>query len=103
MRALIVDRGPRFQTPPEHLLALWDEFAQWRNRWREKMESFQFFVAGWGGFAVVDVTDETELQKMILEYPFSSFSELDVRPIMDGDEALKLWRATLQQREDMFG
>ena len=34
---------------------------------------------------------------MLVEYPFAIYSELDVRPLPDGDTALALWRQGMQQ------
>ena len=76
---------------------MWEQFTQWRDRWRERMESFEFFPEG-GGFAVVNVADEAELQRMTIEYPFSQHNELEVRPIIDGDASLETWRTVLEKR-----
>ena len=46
MRVCVIDRGSRFPTPPEQTPALWEAFRQWRERWRDKMESFEFFADG---------------------------------------------------------
>ncbi len=97
MRVYIADRGTRFQPPQEQVPALWDEFAEWRNRWRNKMETFQFFTDGNGGFCIANLADETELQKMVIDYPFTQFDELEVRVIADGDASLKQWREALKQ------
>jgi len=97
MRVFVSDRGPRFQPPPEQLPALWGQFAEWRDRWRDKMESFEFFTDGKGGFCVANVADESELQQMMIEYPFTQFDEVEVRVIADGDASLKQWRQGLEQ------
>jgi hypothetical protein len=98
MRVFISDRGPRFQPPPEQINGLWNQFAEWRQRWRDKMECFEFFVDGNGGFAIVNVADENELQQMMIEYPFAQFDEMEVRPIRDGDASLENWRHAIEQQ-----
>jgi hypothetical protein len=79
------------------MLATWDQFRQWRERWRGKMESFEFFVDGNGGFGVVNVSDEHELQQMMLEYPFSLYDNVELRVVVDGDVSLERWGSAIQQ------
>ncbi len=97
MRVYISDRGTRFQPPLEQLPALWEQFAEWRERWRDKMEAFEFFADSNGGFAVANVADESELQQMMIEYPFTQFDEMEVHVIVDGDAALEQWRKGIEQ------
>lgn len=96
MRAYIADRGPRFQPAPEELMSLWQAFIEWRERWRGKMQAFEFFADGNGGFTIVDVADEQELQQMMLEYPFTQLDQMEVRVIVDGDTSLEQWRQALE-------
>ncbi len=96
MRVCIIDRGARFQVPPERMPGLWEQFVQWRQRWREKMESFEFFADGNGGFGVVNVTDEHEMQQMMLEYPFAFFDNVELRIVVDGDISLERWAQAIQ-------
>jgi hypothetical protein len=53
------------------------------------MESFEYFAGGGGGFAIVNATDEAELHRMLMENPFSLYSKITVRPVLDGDLALR--------------
>jgi hypothetical protein len=96
LRFVIIDRGPRFQVPLEQFPALWEQFVGWRERHREKMESFEFFVGGGGGFGVVNVADEGEAQQMLIEYPFSFFDDVELRLIVDGDVSLQRWGEALR-------
>ena len=93
MRVLVLDRGSKVPLQPEHFGPLLDAFADWRERYRSKMESFEWFISG-GGFGVVDVADERELHQMMLEYPFAFSDEIEVHPIVDGDTALAATRET---------
>ena len=97
MRVCVIDRCPRFRVPPEQVPALWEQFIQWRERWREKMESFEFFADGNGGFGVVDVADENELQQMMIEYPFSVFDKVELHIVIDGDVSLERWGQAIEQ------
>jgi hypothetical protein len=97
VRVCIIDRGARFPLTPEQMPVLWDQFTQWRERWRGKMESFEFFVDGDGGFGVVNVEDEHELQRMMIEYPFATLDNVELRIVVDGDVSLERWGQAIQQ------
>ena len=97
MRVCVIDRGPRFPVPPEQMPAIWEQFIQWRERWREKMESFEFFADGEGGFGVMNVADENELQQMMIEYPFSMLDNVELRIVVDGDVSLERFRQAIEQ------
>jgi hypothetical protein len=95
MRLLVISRS-RFLIPPEQLPALFQAFAAWRERYRSVSESFEFFAGGGGGYGVVNVADEATFNQMMLEYPFGPLSDLEIRPVIDGDKALAQWQAALQ-------
>lgn len=97
MRVLVISR-PTFHVPPEQLGDILQAFAAWRERYRSMMESFEFFAGGGGGFGVINVANEAVLHQMMLEYPFGNTSELEIRPILDGDQALKQMLAIVQAR-----
>jgi hypothetical protein len=88
---------PKFFVPPDMFPDLLEGFANWRERYKDRMESFEFFAGGGGGFGVFNVADEATLNQMVIEYPFTPFSELTSRPILDGDTALNQWRQVMQQ------
>jgi hypothetical protein len=96
MRVMVLVE-PKFFVPPEQFPMLLDGFADWRERHRASMESFEFFAGGGGGFGIVNVSDEATLNRMMVEYPFTPFSEITVRPILEGDEALDQWREVMRQ------
>ncbi len=88
---------PKFFVPPDMFPDLLEGFADWRERYKDRMESFEFFAGGGGGFGVLNVADEATLNQIMVEYPFTPFSELTSRPILDGDTALNQWRQVMQQ------
>jgi hypothetical protein len=88
---------PKFFIPPEMFPTLLDGFAAWRDTHRESMEAFEFFAGGGGGFGILNVPDEATLNRMIVQYPFTPFSEITTRPILDGDAALRQWREILRE------
>jgi len=91
---------PRFPVPPERFPELMDVFADWRERHRGSMEAFEFFAGGGGGFAILNVPDEATLHRAMVEYPLTPYSEITVRPLLDGDAALEQWREALGRAHD---
>jgi hypothetical protein len=88
---------PKFFVPPEMFPTLLDGFAAWRDANRENMEAFEFFAGGGGGFGILNVPDEATLNRIMVQYPFTPFSELTVRPILEGDTALGQWREIMSE------
>lgn len=82
MRFLVV-ATPKFPAPPEMIITLIDRAEEWQQRYDDKFEAFGLFPGG-GGFAIADVSDEAELHRVVVEMPFSPFSELVIKPIVDG-------------------
>jgi hypothetical protein len=72
----------------EMMPALLQAFKDWRQRWRPKMEMFEFFTSGAGGWGVFNAQDEQELSQAMMEYPFGQFSLVETIPTVDGDAAL---------------
>ena len=86
MRALIVTKL-KFFIPIQEMPALVQAFADWREKYRDNMESFEFFIGG-GGCGIVNFPDESAMHQFWLEYPFGFFSDTEVHPIVQGDAAL---------------
>jgi hypothetical protein len=91
---------PKFFIPPEMFPTLLDGFAAWRDSHRESMEAFEFFAGGGGGFGILNVPDEATLNRKMVQYPFTPFSELTIRSILDGDTALGQWREIMSGMMD---
>jgi len=87
MQALVT-ASPRFQVPPDQLPSIVDGAIEWYERYRDKFTAFGTFPGG-GGFGVVEAADEAELNRMIIEMPFSWFSDVEVRPFVDGGEGFQ--------------
>jgi muconolactone delta-isomerase len=82
MKFLVV-ATPKFPAPPELVPSLIDRSEEWEKRHDDKFEAFGLFPGG-GGFAIVDVSNEAELHRIIIEMPFSPFSDHEIKPIVDG-------------------
>ncbi len=83
--------------PPEQLPSIMERFADWREQHRDRTESFEFYAGGGGGFKVIDVPNEVELNQMMSEYPFIPYLEVGIRPIIDGDTGLGQWWQVMRQ------
>jgi muconolactone delta-isomerase len=83
MRFLVV-ATPKTTPPPDMIPMMIDRSEEWQQRYTDagKFEAFGLFPGG-GGFAIADVADEAELHRMILEMPFSPFSDHQVTAIVD--------------------
>jgi muconolactone delta-isomerase len=96
MRAFVLVE-PKFFTPPEILPTLLEGFVAWREANREHMESFEFFAGGGGGFGIFNGPDEATLNGIMVQYPFFPYSQITVRPLLDGDTALEQWREIMSE------
>ena len=85
------------------MLGLLEAFADWRYRWRSKMDAFEFFAGRGGGWGLFNM-DEKELSQAMMEFPFAPFSTIAVHPTVDGDDALaRLTNTTKQMLAAMGG
>jgi hypothetical protein len=84
MRALVIGT-PQFQIPPDQLPGIVEGALSWHERHQDKLEAFGTFPGG-GGFGIVNAADEVELNQLIIEMPFSWFSNVEVRPFVAGVE-----------------
>jgi len=87
MRFLVV-ATPKTLPPPEMIPSLIDGSEAWQQRYSETLEAFGLFPGG-GGFGIVNVADEAELHRIILEMPWSPFSDHQIRAIVDAETG---WR-----------
>jgi len=81
MKFLVV-ATPKGPAPPDMIPTMISGSEAWQQRYEDKFYAEGLFPGG-GGFAIVDVSDGAELQKMIVEHPFAPFSEIMTHPIVD--------------------
>ena len=98
MRVLVV-ATPRFQIPPEQLPGVIEAAMAWQERHQDRIETLGLFVGG-GGFGIVNAPDETSLNQIMIELPFTWFSEMQVRPFVDGATG---WRQLQEAAAVMAG
>jgi hypothetical protein len=63
--------------------------GQWVEKYGERFSTLEFFVGG-GGFGLIDIDDSTELQRIAAENPFTPFSEVEIRPVVEPGAALAI-------------
>jgi hypothetical protein len=96
MRVAVIYR-PRNVPPPELMPTLFAELSAWVERYRDRMETLEFFVGG-GGFAVADIDDSAELHRLTSEHPFTPFAEVEVRPVVDPEVGLRNLQEAFEAR-----
>jgi muconolactone delta-isomerase len=87
MKFLVVGL-PKHPIPPEQLAGVTDGALAWAQNYQSKLDAFGMFPGG-GGFGIVDTSDETELNQLIIDMPFSWFSDVEVRPFVEGNAGLQ--------------
>jgi len=80
---------PRNAAPQEAVPLLMGALAQWVEKYGERFSTLEFFVGG-GGFGVIDVDDSIELQRIAAENPFTPFSEVEIRPVVEPGAAIEV-------------
>jgi hypothetical protein len=87
MRFLVIATS-KFPAPPESVPAMIDAAEEWQKRHNDRFETFGLFPGG-GGFGIANVADEAELHRLIVENPFTPFSDYEIQVIVDAPTA---WR-----------
>ena len=88
MRVAVIYR-PRNPAPPEAIPMLMGAMGQWVEKYGKRFSTLEFFVGG-GGFGVIDVDDSSELHRMTAENPFTPFSEVEIRPVVEPSAAMAI-------------
>jgi hypothetical protein len=91
MRVAIIYR-PKSPAPMEAVPQFMQALGAWVEKYSGRMSTLEFFAAG-GGFAVIDIDDSADLFRITAENPFTPFSDVEVRPVVDPRIAM----ATLQE------
>ena len=94
MKALVIGR-PKFQVPPDMAPMITQGAIDWHERYKDRFQVFGTFLGG-GGFAVVEVESAEELNKMITEMPFVTFSEVTAELYVEGDLGFRQFQEAMQ-------
>jgi hypothetical protein len=97
MRFLVIAEPNGNIVPPELLPALLAEEQEWRQRYRDRLDAYDWFAAG-GGFGILDTDDEVVLCRAVAEHPFNPFTTTQVRPIVNADSASGQIREVVEAR-----
>jgi Domain of unknown function (DUF3303) len=63
--------------------------GQWVEKYGARFSTLEFFVGG-GGFGVIDVDDSADLQRIAAENPFTQFSEVEIKPVVEPGAAMAI-------------
>ena len=96
MRVAVIYR-PKHPVPREAIPMMVDAMAAWAEKYGPRFSTLEFFVAG-GGFGVIDIDDSAELNRMTAENPFTTFSEVEIRPVVDPAVGLATLREAFAAR-----
>jgi hypothetical protein len=94
MKALVIGR-PKFQVPPEMAPMVTQGALDWYSRYQDRFEVFGTFMGG-GGFAVVEVDTADDLNQMIVEMPFATFSDISAELFVEGDKGFRQFQEAMQ-------
>jgi muconolactone delta-isomerase len=86
MRFAIIYR-PKHPAPQEQLPELLKRMGEWMKEHGSRIQGTQFFVDG-GGFGIIDTEDVGELSRLISEHPFTPYSDVEVKPVIDPEAAM---------------
>jgi Domain of unknown function (DUF3303) len=86
MRAAVIYR-PRQARRWSSCLPLIQELADRIQRYRDRIDSLNVFAGG--GLGIADTDDSAELQRLLAENPFTIFADVEIRPVVDVDTALR--------------
>ena len=96
MKIAVIYR-PRNTPPLEAAPMMVDGIEQWLKAYEDRFE-FVYLFAGGGGFGVGDFEDSAEVQKMVAEHPFTPFSDVEIKVVLDSATAIANLQAAMAAR-----
>jgi hypothetical protein len=92
---IAVTYRPKTPPPADAMPELFQGVGEWIKNYGDRFEVLYFFAGG-GGFGVADIDDSAEVQRMMAEHPFTMYSDVETRAVVDAETALK-------QLQEVFG
>jgi hypothetical protein len=68
--------------------------GQWVETYAARFSTFEFFVDG-GGLVLADFDDSAELQRIVAENPFTPYSDVQIRPVVEPSVAMATYTQTM--------
>ena len=87
---------PKDRPPPEEMPELLQRMGEWLSEYGSRMSVIEFFVGG-GGFGVIDIADSAELHRITAANPFTPFSEVEIRPVVQPQQAMQILQEVFTQ------
>lgn len=101
MRVAVIYR-PKNTPTLEAFPMLLGGMGQWLERYGDRFSTLEFFVGG-GGFGVIDIDDSAELHRIAAEHPFTPFSDVEIRPVVEPGTAMEILSETIAARTQAAG
>lgn len=95
MKMVVIYR-PRTTPPLEAMGGMFEGMRQWLDAHEGTFDNVYFFVGG-GGFGVGDFDDSDEVMRMAAEHPFTVFSDVEIRPIVEAGAGLQALQEGIQR------
>lgn len=86
MRFAVIYR-PKHPAPTEQLPELLKGMGEWMQNYGSRVEGIHFFIDG-GGFGTIETDDPGEISRLIAEHPFTQYSDVEVKPLIDPQAAM---------------
>jgi hypothetical protein len=93
MRVAIIYR-PKSPVPPEAAPFMVERMGGWVDKHAPSFSALEFFMGG-GGMGILDIDSNAELHRMIAENPFTPYSDIEIRPVLDPGTALENMREVM--------
>jgi hypothetical protein len=88
MRFAVIYR-PKHAVPPELIPELLKGMGDWMQSHGSRVKDVQFFIGG-GGLGTIETDDPAELARLISDHPFTQYSEVEIKPLLDPQAALEV-------------
>lgn len=88
MKFVVIYR-PSEPAPREQQPELLAGMGEWMQKFGSQVTGVEFFVDG-GGLGFVETDDAELLTRLVVENPFSPYSEIEIKPVLAPERALTI-------------
>src|SRR4051812_34107682 len=93
---------PRHPVPPEMLPVMLEGTKRWLDQNGEKFDSLWWFPQG-GGVGISEVSDESELMKMMATHPFTPYCDVEIHVCVDPRTGIATYGEALAEQMAAMG